>query len=143
MQRLVAIDTRLGSTSLGTLLGFRRERRSAAGNDRATTAHNALQRLSLVVAVFIFVFLSALQAAATPKITLMTPNTSSVGIFVIIEGTGFGTTQGSSTVTFNGTPVTYVSWSSQGVSANIATSRDELIAALEADGKVLLTHAFP
>jgi hypothetical protein len=59
-----------------------------------------------------FVLFSAFQASATPKITVMTPSGGPVGTLVVIVGSGFGTTQGTSTVTFNGIPVTWVSWGS-------------------------------
>lgn len=65
-----------------------------------------------ILSLLFFIFLCAFQASATPKITLMTPQSGPVGTSVVIIGSGFGTTQGSSTVTFNGTPVTWVSWSS-------------------------------
>ena len=42
----------------------------------------------------------------------ISPSTGPVGTAVAVTGTGFGATQGSSTVSFNGTPVTtYSSWS--------------------------------
>jgi hypothetical protein len=56
-------------------------------------------------------FVFAHQAEAAPNISLMTPSQGPVGTEVAIIGNGFGSTQGSSTVTFNGTPVTWVSWS--------------------------------
>jgi IPT/TIG domain len=68
--------------------------------------------LAVILPFLSFILLSAFQANATPKITLMTPQEGPVGTVVVIIGSGFGTTQGSSTVTFNGTPVTWVSWGS-------------------------------
>jgi len=78
-----------------------------------------------------FFLLSVSPAHAAPKITLMTPATGPVGTVVAISGSGFGTTQGSSTVTFNGTPVTWVSWSS--------TSLEVQVPAGATSGKVVVS----
>ncbi len=48
----------------------------------------------------------------TPAITSLSPNSGAVGTTVLIAGTTFGSTQGSSTVTFNGVVATPTSWSS-------------------------------
>src|SRR6266851_4373624 len=50
--------------------------------------------------------------AQAPSIAGITPNTGGVGEYMAISGSNFGATQGTSTVTFNGTPATVVnSWS--------------------------------
>jgi hypothetical protein len=75
-------------------------------------AMRCLRAAATLAAALSFVFLaSVLPAEATPKITLMTPQNGPVGTTVVIVGSGFGTSQGASTVTFNGTPVTWVTWS--------------------------------
>jgi hypothetical protein len=51
------------------------------------------------------------QAVATPVITSLQPGIGPVGTEVSILGSGFGTTQGSSTVTFSGAIATPRSWS--------------------------------
>jgi hypothetical protein len=61
--------------------------------------------------VVLFAAVCADQAHAAPNIGLMTPFSGPVGAVVQIFGSGFGTSQGTSTVKFNGTPVTWVSWS--------------------------------
>ena len=51
---------------------------------------------------------------AAPTITRIHPSAAPVGTFVAIIGSGFGATQGSSKVTFNGTPVAsigFLNWS--------------------------------
>ena len=48
----------------------------------------------------------------TPVITSATPMFGAVGIRVTLSGANFGNSQGSSTVKFNGTTATPVSWSS-------------------------------
>lgn len=50
-------------------------------------------------------------SASIPQITSLSPTNGQVGTSVTIIGTGFGATQGSSTVTFNGTAGTPSSWS--------------------------------
>jgi hypothetical protein len=46
----------------------------------------------------------------TPQISGLSPTSGPVGASVAINGTGFGATQGSGTVTFNGTTATPTSW---------------------------------
>lgn len=56
---------------------------------------------------------------AAPSITSITPSAAPIGGSVSISGTGFGATQGSSTLTFNGTAATPVSWSDTAIVASI------------------------
>jgi hypothetical protein len=59
-----------------------------------------------------------ITAAAAPSITSLTPNSGPVGTSVTIAGANFGATQGTSTVTFNGTPTTPTSssnWSASSI----------------------------
>jgi RHS repeat-associated protein len=52
----------------------------------------------------------------TPTITSLSPNSGPIGTWITITGTNFGTTQGSSAVTFNGTDVTTItSWSATNI----------------------------
>ncbi len=80
-----------------------------------------LERRAVASAVFlVLVFLvSAAPAFAGPSIAVMTPQTGPAGTLVVIIGSGFGASQGASTVTFNGTPVTWVSWSSTTLSVQV------------------------
>src|SRR5215471_13076812 len=74
-------------------------------------------RLSLVVLV-----LSATAIAfppGTPSISSLTPNTGAVGSSVVIAGSNFGASQGTSSVTFNGTPATSTSWSASSITATV------------------------
>ena len=51
-------------------------------------------------------------SASTPSISSLLPSAGPVGAFVTIAGSNFGATQGSSTVTFNGTDaITVLNWS--------------------------------
>jgi hypothetical protein len=51
----------------------------------------------------------------TPTITNLSPNSGPVGTSVTITGTNFGASQGTSTLTFNGTAAMPTSWSSTGI----------------------------
>ncbi len=71
-------------------------------------------------AVLTLLFLSfSIAAFAAPSITSLTPSTGAVGASITIAGSGFGTTQGTSTVKFNGTIATATSWSSTSITATV------------------------
>jgi len=55
------------------------------------------------------------------QITAVTPGSGLEGADVTISGTGFGATQGSSTVTFNGTPAEVSSWSDREIRTKVPT----------------------
>ncbi|MFZ0761144.1 MAG: IPT/TIG domain-containing protein [Candidatus Sulfotelmatobacter sp.] len=50
-----------------------------------------------------------------PSISSVSPSSAAAGVPVTITGTNFGATQGTSTVTFNGTPATPTSWSATSI----------------------------
>lgn len=56
-----------------------------------------------------------------PFITSVSPVSGPIGTSVTITGANFGGTQGTSTVTFNGTPTTPTSWSATGIVAPVPT----------------------
>ena len=59
---------------------------------------------------------------ATPTISSLSPTSGAVGASVTITGTNFGSTQGTSTVTFNGTTATTISsWSATSIVAKVPT----------------------
>jgi hypothetical protein len=58
---------------------------------------------------------AAFTVMSTPSITSLSPTSGAVGTSVTVTGTNFGTTQGASTVTFNGTTGTPTSWSATSV----------------------------
>jgi Bacterial Ig-like domain (group 2)/IPT/TIG domain/Beta-propeller repeat/Kelch motif/Galactose oxidase, central domain len=60
--------------------------------------------------------------AAQLSISGLVPASGSVNTPVTISGTAFGTTQGNSTVTFNGAPATVSSWSPTGIVATVPSS---------------------
>jgi regulation of enolase protein 1 (concanavalin A-like superfamily) len=57
--------------------------------------------------------------SSNPSITGLAPSSGPAGIPVTINGLNFGSTQGSSTVAFNGTAVTPTSWTSTYIVANV------------------------
>ena len=52
---------------------------------------------------------------STPTITSLTPSTAGIGAPIIVVGTNFGATQGSSTLTFNGTVANPTFWSTTAI----------------------------
>ncbi|HEY6971188.1 MAG TPA: IPT/TIG domain-containing protein [Candidatus Angelobacter sp.] len=54
-----------------------------------------------------------------PSITSLTPSSGIIGSSVTIAGANFGTTQGTSTVTFNGVAAAVSSWSSTSITATV------------------------
>jgi hypothetical protein len=64
-----------------------------------------------------------ITAAAAPTITSLNPTSGAVGASVTITGTNFGATQGTSTVTFNGTTATPTSsgWSASSIVVPVPT----------------------
>jgi hypothetical protein len=58
---------------------------------------------------------------AVPSITSLSPTSGPVGTSVTITGANFGTTQGTSTVTFNGTTAAPTSWSATSIVATVPT----------------------
>ncbi len=66
----------------------------------------------------LFLFVGRTQAA-NPTISTLSPNSAGVGTSVTISGSNFGSTQGSSTVTFHGTTATPASWSDTSIVAPV------------------------
>lgn len=63
-----------------------------------------------------------LFTVTAPSITSLSPTSGAVGTLVTIAGSGFGTTQGSSTVQFNGATATSItSWSATSIKASVPT----------------------
>ena len=60
-------------------------------------------------------------AVAPPVITSLSGTTGPIGSYVDISGTGFGTTQGASTVLVNDLPASISSWSSTSITITIPT----------------------
>ena len=69
--------------------------------------------------------------AVIPHIASLSPNSGTAGTSVTLTGTTFGSTQGSGTVTFNGTTATATSWSASSivvqVPAGVATTGNVVV----------------
>jgi len=64
---------------------------------------------------------TANPVSVPPSITSLNPASGSVGTSVTITGTNFGSTQGTSTVKFNGTAATPTSWTASSITAPVPT----------------------
>src|SRR5690349_8277537 len=81
-----------------------------------------LKLWSLVPSLCVFWLLFAASPAfAAPSITAVSPTSGAVGASITITGSGFGSTQGTSTVKFNGTTATATSWSATSIVATVPT----------------------
>src|SRR6266446_7879216 len=73
--------------------------------------------ISSIFALFTLINPDSLHAGGL-SITSLSPNTGSIGASITVSGSGFGNSQGSSTVKFNGTLATTInSWSSSAIVA--------------------------
>src|SRR6266699_5401522 len=81
-----------------------------------------MKNFRLVVISTLFLSFS-IAAFAAPSITSLSTTSGTIGTVVTITGTGFGSTQGSSTVKFNGVTATIVtnSWTSTSIQARVPT----------------------
>jgi RHS repeat-associated protein len=64
---------------------------------------------------------SSFTVVSAPSITSLSITTGAVGATVLITGTNFGSSQGSGTVKFNGTPATVTSWSATSITVTVPT----------------------
>src|SRR5208282_1534292 len=76
-----------------------------------------LQALTFILFVTLSVTCAFAQSA--PSISALTPTGGPAGASVTITGSGFGATQGSSTVTFNGVAATPSGWSATSITAPV------------------------
>src|SRR6266567_3633975 len=76
--------------------------------------HNEVTRKNFFAQLFLLVILpfafAFLPRADAQTITGLSPNTGAAGTSITVSGTGFGSTQGASTATFNGTNGTPSNW---------------------------------
>src|SRR5208282_1087989 len=63
----------------------------------------------------------AFTVLPTPTISSLSPSSAAVGAPVAITGTNFGTTQGMSTVMFNGTTATASAWNATSIAVSVPT----------------------
>jgi IPT/TIG domain/Putative collagen-binding domain of a collagenase len=97
---------------------------SWSGSSIVATVPRGATTGNVVVAVAGMVsngMLFTVTSASVPNITNLNPTSGAVGSSVSISGSNFGATQGSSTVTFNGTAATATSWSATSVVVPVPT----------------------
>jgi IPT/TIG domain len=75
---------------------------------RQSSLSRSWAAFSLGILLSLFAISFASSAFAAPIISAYTPQGGPVGSLVDFVGSGFGATQGSSTVTFNGVPATFI-----------------------------------
>jgi RHS repeat-associated protein len=78
-------------------------------------SHNWKQILMLAVSLLLFC--CGRVYAQAPTITSISPTSGPIGVPVTITGTNFGTSQGSSTVSLNGTNAVATAWSNTSITA--------------------------
>lgn len=118
--------------STGTALAVQ----SFAGSFNGATAGGALSVLNpgfcyrIVAAVYdgsfdipdsVLVDAVTFGTVTAPSVTSFTPSTAAVGTSITITGNGFGATQGTSSIRFNGTAATATSWSDTSITASVPT----------------------
>ena len=81
---------------------------------------SSMLRFSILVLVASTITIGA--HAASPTISSLSVSSGPVGTAVTITGTNFGSTQGSSTVAFNGTTATVTSWGSTSIAVTVPTA---------------------
>lgn len=69
----------------------------------------------------LFLLLATVASATAPTISSLNPTSGAVGASVVISGSNFGSSQGSSTVKFNGTVATATAWGASSVTATVPT----------------------
>src|SRR6266536_5618191 len=84
---------------------------------------NRWTRASYILSVLFSLSLISVHVyAAGPTINAVTPNSSAIGETITIIGSGFGASQGTSIVTFNGIQTTTISrWNSASVTVVVPT----------------------
>jgi RHS repeat-associated protein len=88
----------------------------------ATTWTLSPAGLDWIATIAAFKPASATGGGAGPSITSLSPTSGTVGTSVTINGNNFGATQGTSTVTFNGTAATPTSWDDSSVMVAVPTA---------------------
>src|SRR5258708_25748980 len=77
-------------------------------------------RIFILAFSFLLLFCGRAQAQA-PTITGMSPSSGPVGVPITLTGTNFGASQGTSTVSLNGTTAVATSWSNTTIVAVVPT----------------------
>src|SRR5438132_3699198 len=102
----------------GTKLIVEDQVQSASGTVSAGVSLGAADSWGAAIAAFKCAITSV---STSPTITRLNPNSGVIGTSITITGTNFGSTQGTSTVTFNGTAATSTFWSGTAIDLFIPT----------------------
>ena len=136
---VTAIGTGFGASQGSSTLTFNGTTATSITSWTATSIAAVVPTAATTGNVVVTVFGSASNGSlftvvAAPIITSLNPVSGDIGSSVTITGTGFGATQGSSTVKFNGTLTTpVVSWSATSIVVNVpsdATSGNVVVKVL-------------
>src|SRR6266853_2092912 len=96
-----------------------------------------------ILFVLALLFLCCGRASAQSlTFTTMSPTSGPVGTLVTIVGTHFGTAQGSSTVSLNGTTAGVVTWSDSTISVLVPSGASSGTFALTVSGQTANTSSF-
>src|SRR6266478_6731600 len=96
----------------------------------------------ILIAVILLISTSAGQTLAhAPTIINISPNASAVGASVAITGTNFGSTQGSSTISLNGTNAV-ASWSNTNIVAVVPTGATSGTFSVTVNGQTAYSSSF-
>jgi hypothetical protein len=79
-------------------------------------------RMSFSIAKLFLILLGSTPAIAAPSITSLSPNPVAIGATLTVSGNNFGSTQGTSTVTFDGVSFTPATWSNTAITGTISGS---------------------
>jgi RHS repeat-associated protein len=99
------------------------------------------RRIVILGLSLLFVLNGRTQAQA-PSITSIAPTTGPVGTLVTITGSNFGATQGSSTVTLNGTTAPVVSWANTSITATVPSGASSGSFSVTVDGTPASSSSF-
>ena len=83
---------------------------------------DAIDQAGLRATTIVVLNVDRTTVPAPPVITMVTPNAAPPGAFVTIYGAGFGATQGTSTVTFNGLTAPVTSWADNEILCSVPGS---------------------
>ena len=79
-------------------------------------------RLKSLISLVVVLLCTLRASAVAPQVVATSPLAGPVGTQVQISGSGFGTTQGSSTVAFNSASATVMTWSDTLITANVPSA---------------------
>jgi RHS repeat-associated protein len=95
-----------------------------------------------LMTVFLGCILSSRTALAAPSITSISPASAPVGVPVIVEGSGFCDSQGTSTVAFNGTQAAPTSWSATSIVVSVPSGATSGPIAVTVNGQTAYSSSF-